>query len=89
MTFIRIEYRSDADFHILSVRDDGAGISEEDFRRIFDLFQRRVKAGQRSVEGTGLGLAIVREVAEKHGGGVWVETDPRGTTFNISLSKRL
>ncbi len=89
LSSIRVEYASEPDFHILSVMDDGAGIDEEDSQRIFDLFERRVKVGEKGVEGTGLGLAIVREIAEKHGGRVWVETNPGGTTFNVSLSKRL
>jgi len=42
------------------------------------------------VEGAGLGLAIVKEIAEQHGGKVWAEPAARrGTTFYVSISKRL
>ncbi|MEJ2726597.1 MAG: ATP-binding protein [Deltaproteobacteria bacterium] len=44
----------------------------------------------KGVEGSGLGLSIVREIAEKHGGEVWLEPDPdRGITFYISIPKYL
>lgn len=89
LTTIRIGYRSDTEFHVLSVTDDGSGICQEDSTRIFNLFQRRREAREAGVEGAGLGLAIVREIAEKHGGHVWVESSSRGTTFNVSLSKGL
>lgn len=53
----------------LVVRDRGPGVAPEHAERIFQLFQRAVG---REVDGTGAGLAIVREIAERHGGHVWV-----------------
>jgi signal transduction histidine kinase len=48
------------------------------------------RKSSRGVQGTGLGLAIVKEIAERHGGKVWViPGQERGTTFNVSLSKEL
>ncbi|MDY0038977.1 MAG: PAS domain S-box protein [Desulforhabdus sp.] len=85
---IKIGYEESEQFHILSVSDDGVGIKSEDRERIFGLFQRNVSS--REVEGTGLGLNIVREIAERHGGRIWVEPGPRrGTTFFVSISKEL
>lgn len=85
---IRLRYLDLADFHVLSVYDDGVGIEEEASKRIFGLFKRSETA--KGVTGTGLGLAIVKEIAEQHQGKVWVEPGPdRGTTFFFSLSKRL
>ncbi len=85
---IRIGYRESEAFHTFSISDNGIGIEGEDYEKIFALFQRDAKS--KGVEGTGLGLAIVREIAEQHGGKVWIEPGKeRGTTFHISLPKDL
>jgi signal transduction histidine kinase len=85
---IRIGFEETEAFHILSVSDNGVGIKEENSNKIFELFQRdKTSSG---IEGSGLGLAIVKEIAEKHDGKVWVESDPEtGTTFYVSISKLL
>jgi len=83
---VRIGCEETAKFHILSVSDNGVGIVKESSERIFDPFQRYKASGE--VEGTGLGLAIVKEIAEQHGGMVWVESEPgNGTTFYVSIAK--
>lgn len=67
----------------LSVTDNGIGVSPEDRRRIFELFQRG-PTGDRG--GTGLGLAICRAVVERHGGRIGVEKGPDGgSRFAFSL----
>jgi two-component system, NtrC family, sensor kinase len=67
---------------VLSVADDGAGISPEVLPRIFDPFYTTKDVG----EGTGLGLSIVHGIVERHGGRVEVESVPgRGTTFRVIL----
>jgi len=83
---INMGYEESGNFHILSVKDDGAGIAEEDSKKIFGLFERNVTS--RGIEGTGLGLAIAKEIAEKHNGKVWAEPGRgKGTIFYISISK--
>jgi PAS domain S-box-containing protein len=83
---IRIDYKETEEFHTLSVSDDGAGIREGDYERIFAAFRRGET--YRAVEGVGLGLAIVAEIAERHGGRVWAEPRKgRWTTFHISIAK--
>jgi len=85
---IKIGYKESDEFHNLSVTDDGIGIQKEDSETIFGLFKRRKRS--RGIEGTGLGLAIVKEIAERHGGKVWVKPSPKkGTIFEISISKYL
>jgi PAS domain S-box-containing protein len=85
---IKIEYDESGDCHIFSVTDDGVGVKDGDYERIFGLFQRDVSA--RPVQGAGLGLAIVREIAERHRGSVWAEPGKaRGTTFRIAIAKHL
>jgi signal transduction histidine kinase len=67
---------------LLRVSDDGPGIPTEHVERIFDRFYR-VDGPQAS--GSGLGLAIARELAERMGGTVDVDTRPGRTTFSLSL----
>jgi K+-sensing histidine kinase KdpD len=85
---IKIGYERSEPFHILWVSDDGIGIRGGDAEKIFEVFQRRRTS--RGVEGTGLGLAIVKELAEHHGGEVWVEPgQEKGTTFYVAISSQL
>jgi len=67
---------------LLSVSDNGYGISEENRTRIFEPFFTTKKGG----EGTGLGLAIAEQVVEEHGGTIRVESkEGVGTTFFVEL----
>jgi PAS domain S-box-containing protein len=85
---IWIGYEESGDFHVLSVSDNGKGLRESDSEKIFGAFQRQETS--RGVEGAGLGLTIVKEIAEQHGGRVWIEPrTQKGTTFYISISKLL
>jgi signal transduction histidine kinase len=88
MSQVKVAYKEDDEYHILSFTDDGAGISGRDQQRIFEVFQRRETS--RGIAGSGLGLAIVREVAARHKGRVWlVSSLGEGATFYISISKTL
>ncbi len=71
---------------ILSVRDNGIGIPEEDIPHIFDSFYRVDKSRNRSKGGTGIGLAIAKSVAEKLGAVISVESKTgKGTVMHIRL----
>jgi two-component system phosphate regulon sensor histidine kinase PhoR len=72
---------------ILSVNDNGIGISKEDLPRIFERFYRADKArSTESIRGTGLGLAIVKHVAQLHGGRVEAESEvEKGTMIRVVL----
>ena len=88
MLEIKIGYNESDSYHILSLSDDGVGITEEYKEKIFKQFQRHETS--KGTAGTGLGLAVVKEVAERHQGQAWMENDRQGgKAFYISISKNL
>jgi signal transduction histidine kinase len=70
---------------LLTVADEGCGISQEMEPRLFKRFSREHRSG--GPPGAGLGLAFVRVVAEKHGGSVQFVRSAIGATFVLSLPR--
>lgn len=83
---ISIKAWADDDHITIYIKDNGIGIPEEDLGRLFERFYRVDKARSREAGGSGLGLAIAKEIIERHGGSISVESkDGEGTAVTISL----
>lgn len=83
---ITIKTYSDAEYFILSIIDNGIGISAEDQKRVFEKFYRVSQGNLHPVKGFGLGLSYVKQIIEAHGGGISVRSKPgEGTGFKIKI----
>lgn len=72
--------RGDNGTVVISVRDHGPGIDEEDLPFVFDRFERGTQARLRNTAGMGLGLYLAKHLIEAHGGQIWIERPPDGGT---------
>ncbi len=81
---IKISAEKTAAGQVFSVHDNGIGIEQQYFERIFTIFQRLHTREQ--YPGTGIGLAICKRIVERHGGKIWLESSAdAGTTFYFSI----
>ncbi|MHB8483019.1 MAG: sensor histidine kinase [Nitrospiria bacterium] len=81
---VRAERRGN--YAVISVRDTGCGIRDEDQGRLFQEFLQVNAASHPKKEGTGLGLAISKKLVELHGGEIWIESRlEEGSTFSFTL----
>jgi light-regulated signal transduction histidine kinase (bacteriophytochrome) len=81
---VSVNARLENDHWVFSVRDNGIGIELRYADRIFQMFQRLHERGR--YEGSGIGLAIAKRIVERHGGSIWLESQPgAGTTFHFTL----
>ena len=83
---VRVSVTQEPEKLLLRVSDTGCGIPEEYQRSVFQPFFRVDKSRSREYGGAGLGLSLVWEIADLHGGSVWVEeSSDKGTTIAVEL----
>jgi PAS domain S-box-containing protein len=73
-------------FYEFSIRDNGVGIKDENIKDLFRVDMKYSSEGTAGEKGTGLGLSLVKEIIEKHGGNIWVESEfGKGSNFKFIL----
>ncbi|MFW9987440.1 MAG: PAS domain S-box protein [Candidatus Odinarchaeota archaeon] len=90
---IRVQAKNIKDYVIVSVQDNGIGLSKEERKKIFKQFGKIERYGQGwdiGTEGTGMGLYFSKKIVELHGGEIWVESEGRnkGSKFYFTLPLR-
>ena len=84
---VRVGCTETGDFWEFSVADNGPGIKEKHFEKVFQMFQTAVSG--RDGESTGVGLTVVKKIIELYGGRIWIESEfGEGTTFFFTLPKQ-
>ncbi len=84
---VEIDWEEDSDHYKFFVRDNGVGIEERYWERVFEVFERLNP--RHDQEGTGAGLAIVKRIVEEYGGRIWVTSVMgSGSTFCFTIPKR-
>jgi PAS domain S-box-containing protein len=83
---ITIEVRADEVELVVSVRDHGNGLPQNDLERVFEKFYRTDSSDSQVAYGYGLGLYVCRLLVEAQGGRIWAENNPQGgTTFSFAM----
>jgi len=76
----------EGEYIVVSVKDSGIGIKEEDIPKAFDMFLQIENSLSRKVGGTGLGLSITKQLVETHLGAIWVESEVEvGSEFSFAI----
>lgn len=84
--FIAVNCKTHAEEHEFTVLDNGIGIAPEHHEEVFQAFRR---LGQVEVDGAGIGLSTVKRIVLRHGGRVWVDSQPgQGAAFRFTLPHR-
>ena len=83
---IEVDYIEEDDSWTFSVADNGPGIEQKHFEKVYQIFQTLKPRDE--IESPGIGLAVVKKITEVYGGKTWVESKPgKGSTFFFTLPK--
>ena len=85
---IILDAHNEKDFILISIKDNGIGMEEEQISQIFNEFYKADES-RHNLGSTGLGLTITKRIIEKHGGHIWAESPGKGkgSTFYFTLKK--
>jgi len=83
---ISISSEQHDDFHVITVSDTGIGMSESTRNKLFKINEKTSIPGTEKEMGTGIGLILCKEFVERHGGIIWVESEPgKGSDFKFTI----
>ena len=81
---VHVSARAEGRSWEFAVSDNGIGIDPQFFSQLFAIFHRLHPRGE--YPGTGIGLAVCKKIVERHGGRIWIESQPgKGTTFRFTI----
>ena len=82
----RQDLQDEKSYIVVSVKDSGIGIEQENLEKVFDKFQQIESSLSRKIGGTGLGLPIAKQLVDAHKGSIWVESIINsGSTFSFAI----
>ena len=85
---IHINAEQDASSVTITVSDNGVGIKADVMAKLFDITEKVTTTGTAKEKGSGLGLLLCKEFVEKHGGRIWVESEPdKGSRFKFTIPR--
>jgi two-component system sensor histidine kinase VicK len=85
-TKIEVDCKKEGQYALVSVRDEGMGIPQSDFERLFERYYRVEYKRGRHISGFGIGLYLSAEIIHRHNGKIWVESEVgKGSTFYFTI----
>ncbi|GAC1469174.1 MAG: hypothetical protein PVS3B1_23730 [Ktedonobacteraceae bacterium] len=85
---VSVSLQEQGDQYLVSISDQGMGVSPEQFDHIFERFYRIHNTASQHFSGIGLGLYVAKAIIDRHGGSIWLASNPdTGSTFHFTLPR--